>query len=355
MKTYPIDRKRIADALQSARRPKIAVVGDFCLDKYLYIDAALDEPSVETGQTAYQVRRRALYPGAGGTIANNLASLGARVAVIGLYGDDGEGYELIRALKKIGVETDGMICGEEIFTSTYTKPMREIDGVWTELNRLDIRNSRPASGELIRRVIESLLKIVPDCDAVIVSDQFTYEAGSVLCSRLRETLTTLSEVYSKIFFLVDSRSFSECYREMMVKCNAGEILAAYRRMTEPDRAARVEVDEKADQKIERILEAGKALWEQNQRPVLVTRGASGSILFNGGEPIAIPPFRVRGPIDICGAGDATNAALAFGRALGLDLADAAHLAAVVSSITIQQIGVTGTATVEQVLKRVAKS
>ena len=33
----------------------VAVLGDLFLDRYLDIDAALDEPSVETGLTAYQV------------------------------------------------------------------------------------------------------------------------------------------------------------------------------------------------------------------------------------------------------------------------------------------------------------
>ena len=64
---------------------------------------------------------------------------------------------------------------------------------------------------------------------------------------------------------------------------------------------------------------------------------------------SIPPNPVEPPIDICGAGDATNAGLAFARALGLNLVDAAYVAGVVSSITIKQIGVTGTASASQVV------
>ena len=60
-----------------------------------------------------------------------------------------------------------------------------------------------------------------------------------------------------------------------------------------------------------------------------------------------------GPIDICGAGDATDAAFVLGVALGLPRPDAALLAAAVSSITIQQIGVTGTATRKEALERIA--
>ena len=45
----------VTDILTEANRPKIVVAGDFCLDKYIYVDAERDEPSVETGLTAYQV------------------------------------------------------------------------------------------------------------------------------------------------------------------------------------------------------------------------------------------------------------------------------------------------------------
>ncbi|MCF0234376.1 MAG: carbohydrate kinase, partial [Thermoguttaceae bacterium] len=54
--------------------------------------------------------------------------------------------------------------------------------------------------------------------------------------------------------------------------------------------------------------------------------------------------------DICGAGDATNAGLAFARALGFSPIDAAYLAGVVSSITIRQIGVTGVASIQEIVE-----
>ena len=35
--------------------------------------------------------------------------------------------------------TDGLLCADGLFTATYTKPMRQSEGVWKELNRLDMR------------------------------------------------------------------------------------------------------------------------------------------------------------------------------------------------------------------------
>ena len=51
--------------LSSKRQPKIAVIGDYCLDKYLYIYPELDEVSVETRLTAFQVRNKRIFPGVG--------------------------------------------------------------------------------------------------------------------------------------------------------------------------------------------------------------------------------------------------------------------------------------------------
>ena len=149
----------ILNVLDSSNRRTITVFGDYCLDKYLYIDPARDENSVETGLTAYQVDRKALYPGAGGTVANNLRSLGANVCCVGLVGEDGEGYDLLNCLKNIGADTELMVRSEKIPTNTYTKPMRKSgDGAFTEMNRIDIRNFNETTKELEDQLMANLKK-----------------------------------------------------------------------------------------------------------------------------------------------------------------------------------------------------
>ena len=60
--------------------------------------------------------------GAAGTIANNLAALGAgRVAVLGVVGQDGFGWELDRALRARGIDADLLVRSAEVPTFTYTK------------------------------------------------------------------------------------------------------------------------------------------------------------------------------------------------------------------------------------------
>src|SRR5437016_13145933 len=89
-----------------AQFPKLCVlvVGDVCLDRWCTYDPALADPSRETGIPRVAVTGTEVTPGAAGTIANNLAALGAgRVDVLGMVGDDGFGYELRRALETRGI------------------------------------------------------------------------------------------------------------------------------------------------------------------------------------------------------------------------------------------------------------
>jgi sugar/nucleoside kinase (ribokinase family) len=80
-------------------------------------------------------------------------------------------------------------------------------------------------------------------------------------------------------------------------------------------------------------------------------GAEGAYVFEDDSFEHIPAFIVEGPLDITGAGDATNAGVMLGLTLGLTLPESVLLGNCISSITIQQIGVTGTATVEQIKQR----
>src|SRR6185437_3153741 len=82
---------------------RVAVVGDFFLDRYLVTDPALAEISIETGLEARQVVAMRAGPGAAGTVTNNLAALGVgTIHAAGVIGDDGEGFELRRALRATG-------------------------------------------------------------------------------------------------------------------------------------------------------------------------------------------------------------------------------------------------------------
>ncbi|HIE50312.1 MAG TPA: hypothetical protein EYP85_01015 [Armatimonadetes bacterium] len=112
--------QRLQEILARFDGVTVLVVGDFFLDKYLVIDRALSEVSLETGLEAYQVVEVRCSPGAAGTVTSNLRALEVQVVALGVIGDDGEGYELKRGLRERGVWLDYLLERPDRFTPTYT-------------------------------------------------------------------------------------------------------------------------------------------------------------------------------------------------------------------------------------------
>jgi sugar/nucleoside kinase (ribokinase family) len=92
-------------------------------------------------------------------------------------------------------------------------------------------------------------------------------------------------------------------------------------------------------------------------PVFYTDGAHGIRYIPAptddgfSRAVQVSAYPVSGPIDICGAGDSCSAGIASAMVSGATHEQAAAFGNLVASITIQQIGVTGTATPEQVRAR----
>lgn len=336
------DLQVISDALSKSEHSRIVVLGDYALDKYLYIDPKRDEPSLETGLTAYQIHGKRMSAGAGGNVVSNLRALGAQVTCISLVGDDGEGYELLRCLKDIGANTDYMVHASNLCTCTYTKPMRlQSDGSWTEMNRLDFRNFDPPSMEVQQKVIENLEACLPHVDAVLVVDQFCQRNLGTVTDYVRQNLNRLAQEHPEVIFFVDSRAFSNEFRNMIVKCNNHELTAMTGNVCDPEDP-------------EALRQQATELGKQNNASFVVTRGSKGIMLFGGDAMESVDGVKVTGPLDIVGAGDSTSAGFVLGLTRGLSRRQSAMVGCCVSSITIQQIGTTGTATVPQVLQRMEK-
>ena len=331
----------IEQVLQTIPHKTIGLLGDLFLDRYLDIDATLTEPSLETGLDAYQVVRVRSYPGALGTVVNNLVALGVgRVVPIALIGDDGEGYELRQRLKEMpGVATDAVFAWPGRRTPTYTKPMLHESGeAPRELNRLDIKNRTPMPDAAQERTLQCLEQIWPDIDALLVLDQVSEPECGVITGRVRHRLEQMGKHSPAKFILADSRERVHLFRAVMVKPNERECSQAVRASEVSDLESSV-----------------RELAKLTGRPVFCTCGEKGIALADpaGSEKgvMQIPGYPVQGPIDVVGAGDSTSAAIACALATGASLQTAAAFGNLVASITIQQIGVTGIATPEQVRAR----
>src|SRR5262245_56413608 len=319
----------------------IGVLGDLFLDRYLDLDAALTEPSLETGLDAYQVVRVRSYPGAAGTIINNLVALGVgRVVPVAVIGDDGEGYELRQALAAVAaVDASGVLSATGRRTPTHAKPMLCVaDEPPRELNRIDIKNRTPTPTAAEDAVIAHLREWWPACDAWLVLDQVSERDCGVVTARVREEVARLAALASP-FVLTDSRERIGEFRSVAVKPNLTECLRA---LGASDAAGPAEWQVHLRQLADRL-----------GRPVFCTRGEHGMLVAEPEADVVVvaPAYPVSGPVDPVGAGDSASAGIATAVAAGLPFAAAAAFGNLVASITVQQIGTTGTATPAQVRAR----
>ncbi|MDH7570206.1 MAG: PfkB family carbohydrate kinase [Armatimonadota bacterium] len=317
---------------------RVLVVGDFFLDKYLILDARLTEKSLETGLDAYQVVAKRLYPGAAGTVTSNLRALDAgTVYAVGMVGCDGEGYELRAGLRATGVVTDLLVECAERFTPTYTKPMLRVDGNERELNRLDIKNRVPLPSAVEKAILEALQKLVPQVDAVVVADQVQERNCGVVTDTVRSELACLASRHRHVVFIADSRQRIGEFRDLWVKPNLAEAAAA---AGEPVPAG-----------LEGVVPLARTLQARNRRPVYITLGEQGILCVAEEKVYLAPTLRHTGPIDICGAGDSVMAGIVLALCAGARPEEAAVVGNLVASLTVQQIGVTGTTTRNALLGR----
>jgi len=111
-----MDEQYLQSLLDRLSDTHILVVGDYFLDRYLIVDRALSEISLETGLEAYQVVDVRCSPGAAGTVTSNLRALDVQVTALGIIGEDGMGYELLRGLRECGVNAKPLIQVGDRFT-----------------------------------------------------------------------------------------------------------------------------------------------------------------------------------------------------------------------------------------------
>jgi rfaE bifunctional protein kinase chain/domain len=318
----------------------IGVVGDFCLDRYLEIDPARAEISLETGLPVHNVVRVRAQPGGAGTIVNNLAALGVgRIESVGFCGDDGEGYELRRALATLpGVDLEHFLTTPLRRTFVYAKPLVLQPGQPPrELNRLDSKNWTPTPLELQRDIADRVSELARRVDVLVLLDQVdiaeTGVATELICQAAHAALAARSELR----VLADSRRGLQSFPPLGFKMNAAELR----------RHSNTAAD-MAHADLETVRRLATSLAEQTAQPVFVTLAERGIVGAAKGHPAEhVPALPVRGPIDVVGAGDAVTAALSASLAAGADLREAMELAMAAASLVVHQLGTTGIATVAQ--------
>lgn len=322
----PLTQAELSRLLQGIDRARVALLGDLCLDLYWTADMRLSELSRETPNYPLPVVEERFSPGGAGNVAANLAALKpAKLTVLGVIGNDWRGGLLAQALEQSGVDASRLIRQDGFVTNTYVKPLRRgISDVVYESPRIDFENRGEIPEELEKKLLRALEETADDFDVLCVSDQMK---RGIITPRVREAICRLGKRV-----VVDSRDRIALYHGVTVKPNEVEASRAFGCGTDP----------------EALAEALPRIEEQNGAPMIVTLGDKGCLTCENGNVTLCPALRVPPPIDIVGAGDTFLSAVGCALASGASLADAAALANLASAVTIRKIGVTGTASREEI-------
>jgi sugar/nucleoside kinase (ribokinase family) len=138
---------------------------------------------------------------------------------------------------------------------------------------------------------------------------------------------------------VDSRRFLGSFSRGVLKGNRAEVLAAagFDAQARDEQAA-------ADALAQLAIKTGRTAYcTVGERGILVAQP--------GHSPQLAAGYPASGPIDIVGAGDAATSGIVTALLGGASAVEAADVGNLVASITVQQLGTTGTATPDQVRQR----
>jgi rfaE bifunctional protein kinase chain/domain len=318
-----------AKILAAMPRYSALIVGDVCLDRWCVYDPAASDTSRETGIARVGVVSTEVTPGAGGTIANNLAGLGVgRVSVLGAIGDDGNAWELTRAMNTTGISADLLVRSREIPTFTYTKLINISTGE-EDLPRVDQIFTRPLPVAVEDEIVSRLESCASSFDIIFVSDQAETQQGGIVTAAVRDALRKIAEADPFKLIWVDSRLRVNRFRKMIVKPNEQEADIASRDLFG-------------------TVDYHRLRAHTESKLMFVTQGPRGVLVIEEKSETLVAGRAIEKPVDICGAGDSFSAGAAVTLAITGSATEAARIGNLVASITIMKKG-TGTASPGEVL------
>jgi rfaE bifunctional protein kinase chain/domain len=327
-------KDQLQKILEDISSVKIAVLGDFCLDAYWFIDESKSEISIETGQMTRPIRQQKYSLGGAGNVTNNLAAMGVKdIRAIGVIGPDPFGNEMVTIMNRTGINTRNILVQEEHWsTHVYTKPYIADQ----EQNRIDFGNFNSLAEETADRLIGILEREANEVDVTIINQQVV---SGIHTEYLRTRIVGVIQKFPDKVFIVDSRSFSDVYT------------GAYRKMNDNEAAKLCGIRKDPDEIVlySEALEAARILYERYQKPLFITRGSRGSLIVDETGVSQIFGLMIISKIDSVGAGDSFLAGSASALAAGYPLHVAAEIGSFVAGVTIQKLFQTGTASPEEIL------
>lgn len=313
-------QERLISIVRRFPQRRILVIGDSVADQFVY--GVIGRVSREAPVFILRHEHTETVPGGAANCAVNLASLGARVSLISMAGEDEAGRALVEKLNSAGVDCSGVLTSPALRTTTKVRILAgQLHSTRQQVIRIDYEGERLSDPKLRARLRERVLEQAETADAVIISDYNYGVADPEMASFIRQAAAA-----RKIPVLADSRFKLSDFTEFT--------------------SATPNQDE-----VEKLL--GKQLMQQDElerageelrdrlryRALLVTRGSNGMMLLEDGVPaVHLDAVGAREPVDVTGAGDTVIAAYTLALASDSSFPDAARLANYAGGLVVMKRG-----------------
>ncbi|HEV7797712.1 MAG TPA: PfkB family carbohydrate kinase [Pyrinomonadaceae bacterium] len=313
-------QERLISIARRFPQRQILVVGDSVADQFVY--GAISRVSREAPVFILRHEQTETVPGGAANCALNLASLGARVSLISLAGDDEAGRAMVEKLNAAGVDCSGVLTSPALRTTTKVRILAgQSHSTRQQVIRIDYEGAPISDPKLRERLRERILEQAQGADAVIISDYNYGVADADTASFIRDVTAPL-----KIPVLADSRfqlsNFSGFTSATPNQDEVEELLGK-------EFAGRDELETASEDLRERL----------GYRALLVTRGSNGMMLLEDGvAAVYLDAIGAHDPVDVTGAGDTVMAAYTLALASDASFPDAARLANYAGGLVVMKRG-----------------
>lgn len=306
-------------------KPSILVVGDLMIDRYISGNASRLSP--EAPVPIVNVKNETSTLGGAGNVVQNLVTLGAKVTIAGMIGDDEAGQQVIKLLEDDGVKVETLL---KDHTRPTTVKTRVLVGSH-QLVRIDRETTSPISIDLENQLVKKYETIIENNDIIIFSD---YNKG-LFSPSLTQRLIKLSNQHQKKV-IVDPKGLN------YEKYNGAFIIKPNRK--ELAEAAKVE----SVKTIEDIKIAADIILKQTNATYLIVTLSEDGMAIISKENTQLLPVKATEVFDVTGAGDTVISTIAYFLAIGFSIEEACELANHAAAIVIRHIG-SATTTIDEIL------
>ncbi len=309
----------LIELVQQLGHPRVLVVGDVMLDRYVWGNA--ERISQEAPVILLRADTREERLGGASSVATMLQALGAETSLVGIVGRDADGLRVRQMLTDLGIDAEGVVSDSERPTTVKERYIGRAQARHPQqMIRVDYESREPLAQSIERQLAGILVEKLRRADIVLISD---YDKGvctpGLLARAVSEARVRRIKAIADPTRGGDYTKYHGCSSMTPNRLEAG--LATDRTISTTQQAleAATELRDRFE------LEAG-----------IVTLDKDGMAFVHRDGRSAILPTRPRQVYDITGAGDMVMATLGLALAAGVDYDPAIRLANVAGGLEVEK-------------------